>query len=123
MQLVQHFLAQADTVLEARLSGRPLCLQQKSNKKSEVLQVVFEKFYIGEIQPYISKLYQQADALFARIDNLSGRYVDSSMVFTEFWGAVFLLENSEWNLFKRAIERHTSNWQELLVQCGRLPSR
>lgn len=121
--LVQHALSQADVILESALLGRPLCFQQKPNKKSEILQIVFEKFYIGEIQPYISKLYQQADALFTRIDSLSGEYPDKPEAFTTFWETVFLSGNSEWRLFKRSIERHTHNWQQLLEQCGRLPTR
>ncbi len=122
MRLVRHFLAHADTILESRLSSRPLCLKQKPNKEFEVLQVVFTKFYIGEIQPYISKLHQQSEALFTRIQELSDGYADSSIPFTEFWWAVFLSNDSEWQLFDRSIKQHTSNWQQLLAQCGRLPS-
>ncbi len=121
MRLVQHFLAQADAILGARLSSRPLCLQQKPNKKFDVLQVVFTKFYIGEIQPYISKLHQQAEALLTRIDRLSTGHANSSIVFTEFWEAAFLSDESEWNLFNQSIKQHTHSWQRLLDQCGRLP--
>lgn len=125
MQLVNFFLAEADKLLTARLSGRPLCFNEKPNQKFNVVQTVFLKFYINEVQPYIAKLHQQSEPLFKRIERLSDHLNNDkrmSSAFDDFWSVVFANEDSEWQLFNTAIKQHTKNWQQLLTQCGRLPS-
>ncbi len=125
MQLVRLFLADGDKLLRSRLSGRPLCFNEKPNQKFNVLQTVFLKYYINEIQPYIAKLHQQSDPLFKRIERLSDHLNKDqrmSLAFDNFWNVVFVNEDSEWQLYNEAISQHTKNWQRLLIQCGRLPS-
>jgi hypothetical protein len=125
MQLVRLFLADGDKLLRSRLSDRPLCFNEKPNQKFNVLQTVFLKYYINEIQPYIAKLHQQSDPLFKRIERLSDHLNKDqrmSLAFDNFWKVVFVNKDSEWQLYNEAISQHTKNWQRLLIQCGRLPS-
>jgi hypothetical protein len=125
IKLTRDFLIQADILLTARLSNRPLCFNEKPNQKFDILQTVFLKFYINEIQPYIAKLHQQSEPLFSRIERLNNHLNDDtrmSSAFDDFWNVVYLNKDSEWQLFNTAIKVHTKNWQSLLIQCGRLPS-
>lgn len=125
LQLSQLFLAAADKLLASRLATRPLCFNERPNQKFDVVQTVFLKYYINEIQPYIAKLHQQSEPLLKRIERLSrqlNKDQKMSLVFDDFWSGVYLNEDSEWQSFNAAIKQHTINWQQLLTQCGRLPS-
>ncbi len=125
IKLARRFLAEADVLLTSRLSSRPLCFNETPNQKFDIVQTVFLKFYINEIQPYIARLHQQSEPLFNRIERLND-YLNNdkrmSADFDNFWDIVFLNESSEWKLFNAAIKEHTKNWQRLLIQCGRLPN-
>lgn len=120
MHLVAQYLSRADALLEYRLNNKPLCINNRSNPKFDVVNTVFMKSYIGEIQPYIATLYQQEKILFEKIDALVSSSVSVSE-FDYFWSQIYSAENSEWNRFDNAIKKHTKNWQILLSQCGRLP--
>jgi len=120
MQMVTQYLSRADALLGYRVSNKPLCINEKSNPKFDVVNTVFMKFYIGEIQPYIALLYQQEKILFEKTDKLVSSLKPTS-AFQAFWDQVYKADDSEWNKFDRAIQQHTKNWQALLSQCGRLP--
>jgi hypothetical protein len=121
MSLAATALSQADNVIEQRLLQKPLCLHKKSNPQFEVVNRVFHKFYIGEVQPLLSKLYQQAHVLFNLFDQLQAASTPNEK-FGEFWDTVYRSQNSEWNIFNKAISSHTKKWQDLLKSCGQLPS-
>jgi hypothetical protein len=125
LQLSRLFLAEADKLLTSRLSTRPLCFNERPNQKFDIVQTVFLKYYINEIQPYIAKLHQQSEPILKRIERLRNQLNSDqrmSLAFDDFWSGVFVSEDSEWQLFNAAIKQHTINWQHLLTQCGRLPS-
>jgi hypothetical protein len=125
LQLSRLFLAEADKLLASRLSTRPLCFNERPNQKFDIVQTVFLKYYINEIQPYIAKLHQQSEPILKRIERLRNQLNSDqrmSLAFDDFWSGVFVSEDSEWQLFNAAIKQHTINWQQLLTQCGRLPS-
>ncbi|MFT6387620.1 MAG: hypothetical protein ACJAUP_000992 [Cellvibrionaceae bacterium] len=121
MQMVVQYLSRVDVFLEYRISNKPLCVNEKSNPKFDIVNTVFMKFYIGEIQPYIALLYQQEKILFEKIDRLVSS-LEPTSAFQVFWNQVYTAEGSEWNRFDGAIKNHTKNWQALLRQCGRLPN-
>lgn len=114
------YLKVGDTLLQQRLGDRPLCFQQRTNPKFEVLNRVFLKFYIGEVQPFIAQLYQRTQVLFSEIDTLQAS-LQPTLAFQNYWDKVYKGNTSEWNDFNQAIAQHTKNWQLLLSQCGRLP--
>lgn len=125
LRLSRLFLAGADELLASRLSARPLCYNETPNQNFDVVQTVFLKYYINEVQPYIAKLHQQSEPMFERIESLSYLLNSDqrmSSTFDGFWDGVYVNEDSEWQLFNAAIKQHTMNWQQLLTQCGRLPS-
>lgn len=121
MYQASAYLEQADKIVKARLLGKALCFNQLPNDKFDVAHTVFLKFYIGEVQPYVGRLHQHAQALFERLDRLQKNSL-SPKVFSRFWERVYLSESSEWQLFNAAIKQHTISWQKLLSQCGRMPS-
>lgn len=114
-------LEQATSMIDERVSPKPLCYQQRSNQKFEVVDRVFHRFYIGEVQPLLAKVHQQGQTLFNLIDQLQNS-LEPSKPFADFWGPVYQSEDSEWQSFNRAVDTHTKAWQNLLRQCGALPS-
>ena len=113
-------LAQADTLLNERLTKKPLCHNERRNRKFDVVDRVFHRFYIGEVQPLLAKLHRQGQILFELIDQLQAS-LDANQAFMDFWRNVYQSEDSEWRRFDKAIGTHTKNWQQLLRQCGASP--
>ena len=113
-------LAQADALLNQRLTQKPLCYNQQANQQSKIVNNVFFKFYIGEVQPMLAQLHQQGKAVFGLIDKLQ-KHMATPDLFTEFWAEVYTAEDSEWQDFNAAIAKHTKSWQDLFNQCGGLP--
>ena len=120
MLLVREGLAAADDFLKQRIEGKALCRQATPNKQFDIVNNVFRKFYIGEVQPYIATVFQQAEASLQLLDTM---FASKSLPndYQQFWQALYRGENSEWLLFKNSIQIHTENWQQLLKQCGSLP--
>lgn len=121
MQVAKKYLEQTDQLLQYRIKDKPLCFKQRANSQFEVVNTVFFKFYIGEVQPYIALLHQQTKTLFTKVDELVSAS-EPTPIFSNFWDGVYKKSDSEWQGFDRAIESHTKNWQALLMQCGRMPN-
>ncbi len=121
MRYVVSYLLVADQLLQKRLVEKPLCYKNRPNKKFTVVQTVFTKFYIGEVQVYIAKIHQQTKTLLEKIERLKKESV-TKPEFNIFWEQVFKNENSEWQLFNQSVLKHTKQWQKLLAQCGSMPS-
>lgn len=121
MRIMIDTLQQADQLLLARIEQKPLCRNQQSNAQFTIVSNVFYKYYIGEVQPYISALYRQSKAIFLAVDGLLALQ-QTPQELTSFWNEVYGDDNSEWQRFNKAIKIHTLHWQSLLKQCGKLPS-
>lgn len=121
MAMAASTLTQADELIEKRLSQKPLCRNQQGNPKFEVVNRVFVKFYIGEVQPMLAQLHQHGQELFPLIDQLQST-MTPKIDFTSFWDRIYTDNDSEWQNFNKAIKKHTKSWQKLLDQCGHMPS-
>ena len=118
--LVKEGLSQADNLLRYRIDQKPLCRSNTPNAKFDIVNNVFRKFYIGEVQPYIATVYQQAELSLESLEQLI-QLQKTPSDFDGFWSNLYRADNSEWQQLKRAIEKHTEHWQALLEQCGSLP--
>ncbi|MFT6221231.1 MAG: hypothetical protein ACJA0C_000632 [Candidatus Endobugula sp.] len=129
LQATTRMLQQADNVLSVRINEKPLCRQQQSNAQFTIVNNVFYKYYIGQVQPYIAGLHQQGTEMFVIIDALvrlqvstQGSNQAQTKQLNDFWGKVYRDDDSEWQLFNQQVKAHTLHWQALLKQCGKLPS-
>ena len=129
LQATTRMLQQADDILSVRINERPLCRQQQSNAQFTIVNNVFYKYYIGQVQPYIAGLHQQGIEMFVIIDALVELQVSTQASgqaqvkqLNDFWEKVYRNDNSEWQLFNQQVKAHTLHWQALLKQCGKLPS-
>lgn len=121
MAMAVSVLAHSNSMIEQRLSHRPLCRKAKSNPKFEVVNTVFRLYYIGEVQPALAKLHQQGKIVFTLLDKLQNVLLPTPE-FIAYWHQVYQANNSEWQKFNQAILTHTKQWQRLLKQCDSLPS-
>lgn len=123
MRLLRDYLTVADTLLTTRIHEKPLCFKQQPSAQFQVVEAVFLKFYIGEVQPYIAQLHQQAQLLFTEFNHLlEASSLPQPDSFLTFWEEVYVGDDSEWQRFDQAIKTHTQYWQGLLKQCGKLPN-
>lgn len=128
VQMLRIYLENINVAYEQRLSGRPLCFNGQKNRKADILQNVFLKFYIGEVQPYIALIHQSAAPIvksMAEINSVVNLTVEFSphLAFNEYWQMAWSEQHpSQWQQFNLAVEKHTLLWQKQLAQCGLLPS-
>jgi len=124
MAVSRDYLARASHLLESVASQNQLCPMGKKTRRSEHLFNVFQKFYIGEVQPYLSLLHTQARPVFEGInDLLKVQKAPVPSAFQAFYDATINpdISTSVWKGFNDDIARHTRAWQKVLGQCDLMP--
>ncbi len=122
-QRLLQMLAPVTQALEAATAAHAVCPQGRTTPQARILQNVFYKYYIGQVQPYIAQVYQHSAALQKR---LAGLYTATDSVaspaFTRYWNATWANDSdSVWQDFLRQVAAHTVAWQQQLQQCGMRP--
>ncbi|GLS26920.1 DUF3080 family protein [Marinibactrum halimedae] len=133
MDVLINQLSVLTRMLEMRTHQEPFCRAGAHGLSTpppevKVLQTVFFKFYIGEIQPYIALVYQEAKALQLSLRKLLSVYEDSPEVMENpawkmYWHQTWdeQSEVSVWNRYQVSVESHTKAWQGILNACGVMP--
>lgn len=123
-QLLQQELTRVALALETVVAKRPFCFAGKPNQRARILKTVFEKFYAGGIQLYLSQVYQQSrgwqDTLSAL---LAQQPRNRTAEFDEYWNRMWspMAPDGLWAFFEASIARHTAAWQTILRQCSLVP--
>ncbi|NHN36979.1 DUF3080 domain-containing protein [Pseudomaricurvus alcaniphilus] len=122
-QLVAVHLDRLTARVEAELDRRPLCYRAAPSPRARVAEQVFLRFYIGEVQPYISAVHQQSVSLGAALETLLEPYRPWPDPFARYWQLTWSSQNqaSVWRRFQSAVSEHTQLWQKMLRQCGMSP--
>ncbi|WP_409526240.1 DUF3080 family protein [Nitrincola sp. MINF-07-Sa-05] len=119
-----HLLDATADAIEKRLERLPVCYNNRPNPQAEILRNVFTRFYAGEIQGYLATVHQQG----IRWLELQQRIMEPLPVpgpATLYYRQVISTDtqNSLWQTYTVARDRHTSAWQQLLGQCGMMPGQ
>lgn len=118
--LLTQTLDQSASAIEQRLSGRPICFEQRPNNQANILWNVFIQFYVGSLQPYMAKVEREAQSwrrLHTEIiDKLSPSVPQTSLI-----AIYFDQQGPIWRPYLEARDRHTQAWQAILEQCGMRP--
>lgn len=117
-------LGDATLLLQTRLNGRPLCLDQKPNNRSEQMEGVLYNVYSAEVQPYLAQVRQLRDDLIPPLARMAELQAETMPPDFHHWYREHLsLDNPEglWGRLDAAMKRHTESWQRLLDQCGLTP--
>lgn len=120
--------------LHQRLGDRKLCPQGNKTPQAEIVQTVFHKFYAGQVQPYLSRSERFADALEQRLASVSELLVlvqadhpgvekPDSDAAEHAWRTLRQQFSVERQAMQQAHLAHVGAWQQLLGQCGMMPSR
>jgi len=124
MVVTTNYMQQGSEILETVAEQRKLCPIGKKTVKGEYLFNIFQKFYIGEAQPYISQIYTQGRPLVETIHELvKEQTIEIPDAFQSFYDQTLNAEvdGSTWVKFNKALSRHTIAWQTVLKQCDLMP--
>lgn len=121
--LTQTLTQLSDEMVQAN-QQHPLCPAGTLTPRGRVMQQVFLRFYVGEIQPYISGVYRQSRDLKQALEAYWLLWPALKHVeFDRYWHRAWSDSNpdSTWQQFNRAVARHTQVWQQQLESCGLRP--
>lgn len=124
MVVTTDYMVRGSELLETVAEERRICPMGRKTVKGDYLFNVFEKFYIGEAQPYISLIHTQTRPLVEVIRELVAKQTtEIPEAFHIFYDQTLnpKAESSAWFMFNQAIARHTKAWQSVLRQCDLMP--
>ncbi|TSA02544.1 MAG: DUF3080 family protein [Methylococcus sp.] len=124
MVVATRSMQQGSELLETVAEKRQFCPMGRKTVKADYLFNVFQKFYIGEAQPYISLIHTQARPLVEAIHELvQEQKIEIPDAFQAFYDQTLNSEvdKSAWVKFNKALSRHTIAWQSVLKQCELMP--
>ncbi|MGH1463151.1 MAG: DUF3080 family protein [Neptuniibacter sp.] len=129
LTLVTQYLNYAATLIEDRLEKRPICFNGLVSEQGKILKNVFYKYYAGEFQPYMAYVHKSTKTWFDLNNHLieslkvSGLVLPSAI--NDYHHRVLKTnsDDSLWSEYQSARERHTRSWQNILEQCGMMPTR
>ena len=124
MRVSRDYLRRGSRLLQTVADQNRLCPMGKKTQRSEYLFNVFQKYYIGEAQPYLSLLHTRARPVFERLqDLLKAQRAPIPPAFRDFHDKTLNpdLGSSLWAEFNEEIAQHTRAWQKVLRQCDLMP--
>ncbi|WP_269748191.1 DUF3080 family protein [Enterovibrio coralii] len=92
-----------------------ICGPNRNTTRFKYLQNVFNKFFIGGVQPYLSKLNGLYLDVQPSLTNLHMRF-DGIPAFSEYNDAYF--SGKRYEDFQNAVKNHVAYWQSLFKRCG-----
>lgn len=114
-------LNQTADAIELRLARRPLCFNRKPTPQARIVRNVFEQFYAGQLQPWMSVVHRNGQRwhdYWQEMTLLLPMTPELERYFTD----TLLGPSSLWNQYIQARDRHTQSWQQLLGHCGLMPT-
>jgi len=115
-------LERSGDAINARLARRSICPLGKPTPQAKILNNVFRKYYIGQVQPYMALVHQTGTRWLAQHETLLGQLTHSSLI-QAYQQRMLSTQSQLWLDYINARDEHTKAWQTLLGQCGLMPSR
>ncbi len=126
LDLLRFHLDAASRAIETRLERRPVCYNGLPNSRARILENVFRKYYVAQVQPYLSQVHRQTRAWLEPINRLAEtQRAQMTPAFAAYFEAQLSLEAADalWARYERSLHRHTKAWQTVLGQCGLMPGK
>ena len=119
--LVTYTLNHTASVIEQRLKQRPLCFNKKATPQALIVKNVFNKYYAGELQPYMARADREGREWLQLNHRLlqNFNYIPAAM--QRYQRQIINPDGPLWQNYTSARERHTKAWQQLLSQCNLMP--
>jgi hypothetical protein len=107
-------------MLEQAMEDRPVCINETPSMRSEILQNVFTKFYVMQLQPYLSRLDKEAGLLLTATHRHSPHGFDQSSPAVLAFHDQYLDPdgNNALQSMRKALKQHALTWNRLLRSCG-----
>lgn len=120
--LMTYTLNHTASVIEQRLQQRPLCYNQQATPKALIVKNVFNKYYAGELQPYMAKIDRDGREWLRLNQQLLANfnYIPATML--QYQALMLTMNSPFWQHYTQARDRHTQAWQRLLKQCNLMPN-
>jgi len=122
LSMMTHTLDRTAKAIETRLARKPFCFEGHQPPRATILSNVFQKYYAGEVQPYMAIIQREGNRWFGLHDAMIKRLpAPSAMQDYRLQVLALESESSMWGKWVRARERHTKAWQKILGQCNMMP--
>lgn len=123
LPLLTSTLNTVANAIETRLKRKPFCYKGHQPQQATVLNNVFHKYYVEQVQPYMALLEKQGKPWFETHDAIMTR-LPAPPQMQQYQQQVLSMKNpnSLWNQWIAARNRHTKAWQTILGQCNMMPS-
>lgn len=122
--LLETTLNEVTEIINSRLSRRPLCFPGMQNPQADILKNIFTEYYARQVQPYMSKTHRIGEQWF-NLHEVTIKQLPIPEKIKPYVAQVFLRDsdNSIWNRYTAARDKHTHAWQTILKQCRLMPTR
>ena len=122
LSMMTQTLDRTAEAIEVRLKRKPFCFPGHQPPQAKTLNNVFQKYYAGKVQPYMAVIQRQGNPWFTLHDELMSQFpAPSAMQNYHKQVLAINIENSLWNQWVKARQRHTNAWQKILGQCNMMP--
>ncbi|WP_164549015.1 DUF3080 family protein [Amphritea opalescens] len=122
LSLLTSTLNHTASVIEQRLRQRPLCYNQRATPAALIVKNVFNKYYAGELQPYMAKVDRHGQAWLSLNRRLLANFNHIPATMQQYQALMLTTESPFWQHYIEARNRHTQAWQQLLTQCNLMPN-
>lgn len=122
LSMMTRTLDRTAEAIEARLKKQRFCFEGHQPPRATTLSNVFQKYYAGEVQPYMAIIQREGSRWFGLHDAMI-KELPAPKVIENYRQQVISLESeaSLWGQWVMARERHTKAWQAILGQCNMMP--
>lgn len=121
LTLLTQTLDQTAAAIEARLQQRPICFNNRPNNRARIIHSVFTGWYADQLQPLMSALHRSGTEWRKGLEPLYTHLPVTPALDAYFSATLSDQEDSLWQQYIKARDRHTTAWQRLLGQCGMMP--
>lgn len=118
---LQQSLERGNGLLRARLQ-RPLCPGGYDNPRAQAVLRVFQRYYAGQLQPYLAEVEQQGQAWQQALQALR-QTPGIPPALNEYLARLSATEHSLWQSFQASRQAHVEHWQALLRSCQMAPGQ
>lgn len=117
-------LQRSNQALRAFLEAQPLCIQGLQPKRAEVMQTIFRKFYLGQVQPLWSELSRTKAAMNTEFQSLFQALEPVLAITAMDYYRGYWQPGNDWDQrLDDVAGEHVKLWQTALRQCGMLPGQ
>lgn len=124
LAILTETLNKTATAIEQRLQRSAFCHKGHRPRRAEILRNIFQKYYAGQVQPYMALIQREGQEWLALHDAII-KQLPAPQAMLDYQQQVISLEatDSLWQRWQSANRRHTQAWQDILGQCGMMPGQ